>query len=153
MATLNNFSVMVSSLKMSGKQSKVLHGLTWKHDRGLAPLLATARHFSEARPEVTIEWEARSLQEFGETLLQGLADRYELIVIDHPFMGRVAKEKCFLPLDQYFTPPQLRELEENSVGQSYQSYHFDGHQWALPIDAAALAGGVCSGCVRRDAGK
>jgi len=126
---------------MPGKSTKTLRGITWKHDRGLKPLLATARHFAENRAEVTIEWEARSLQEFGEASLQGLADRYDLIVIDHPFMGRVAQEKCFLPLEQHFAPSELQELEQDSLGQSYQSYQFEGHQWALPIDAAAQVAG------------
>ncbi|HEY7354564.1 MAG TPA: extracellular solute-binding protein [Terriglobales bacterium] len=129
---------------MPGKPSKTLRGLTWKHDRGIAPLLATARRFSEQHPESAIEWEARSLQEFGEASLQGVADRYDLVVIDHPFMGQVAKERCFLPLDQQFTPAQLQELQEDSVGRSYASYCFEGHLWALPIDAASQVTGYRS---------
>jgi multiple sugar transport system substrate-binding protein len=120
---------------------KTLRGLTWKHDRGLAPLLATARYFCEQNPQVTIEWEARSLQEFGEGSIQVLAAHYDLVVIDHPFMGQVAQERCFLPLDEHFAPAQLQELSQDSVGQSYPSYYFEGHQWALPIDAAAQVAG------------
>ena len=120
---------------------KTLRGLTWKHDRGLAPLLATAKHFCEQHPEVAITWETRSLQDFGEGSIRVVADQYDLVVIDHPFMGQVAKETCFLPLDQHFTPAQLQELEQDSGGQSYLSYSFEGHQWALPIDAAAQVAG------------
>lgn len=104
-------------------------------------MLATSSRFCETHPEVAIEWEARSLQEFGEASLQGLADRYDFVVIDHPFMGRVAREKCFLPFDQHLTPAELQELEKDTVGPSYQSYWFDGHLWALPIDAAAQVAG------------
>jgi len=125
---------------MQGK-SKTLRGMTWKHDRGLAPLLATAKHFCETHPHLTIEWEARSLQEFGEGTVQVLADNYDLVIIDHPYMGQVAQEGCFLPLDQHFTEPQLRGLERDSVGASYRSYYFEGHQWALPVDAAAQIAG------------
>ena len=39
---------------MQGRQTKTLRGITWKHDRGLAPLLATAKHFREQHPE--IDW-------------------------------------------------------------------------------------------------
>jgi multiple sugar transport system substrate-binding protein len=125
---------------MQGK-SKTLRGITWKHDRGLAPLLATAKHFCEEHSDLTIAWEARSLQEFGEGTVQVLADNYDLVIIDHPYMGQVAQEGCFLPLDQHFTPVQLRELERDSVGASYRSYNFEGHQWALPVDAAAQVAG------------
>jgi multiple sugar transport system substrate-binding protein len=126
---------------MQDKQAKTLRGLTWKHDRGLAPLLATATQFRETHPEVRIEWETRSLQEFGEGSIQSVADDYDLVVIDHPYMGVVAREKCFLPLDEYFTADQLQELSKDSVGQSYLSYFFEGHLWALPIDAAAQVAG------------
>src|SRR3954447_15294429 len=125
---------------MQGK-SKTLRGMTWKHDRGLAPLLATAKYFCEEHSDLTIEWETRSLQEFGEGTVRALADNYDLVIIDHPYMGQVAQEGCFLPLDQHFTPVQLRELERDSVGASYRSYNFEGHQWALPVDAAAQVAG------------
>jgi multiple sugar transport system substrate-binding protein len=125
---------------MQGKP-KTLRGITWKHDRGLAPLLATAKHFCGQHPDLTIEWEARSLQEFGEGTVQVLADNYDLVIIDHPYMGQVAEEKCFLPLDEHFTPVQLRDLERDSVGPSYRSYYFAGQQWALPVDAAAQVAG------------
>src|SRR3954453_1918702 len=125
---------------MQGK-SKTLRGITWKHDRGLAPLLATAKHFCEEHSDLTIAWEARSLQEFGEGTVRALADNYDLVIIDHPYMGQVAQEGCFLPLDEHFTPVQLQELERDSVGASYRSYYFEGHQWALPIDAAAQVAG------------
>src|SRR5438270_910803 len=126
---------------MQNKRLKILRGLTWKHDRGLAPLLATAQYFSEQHPEVTIQWETRSLQEFGEASIQTIATRYDLVVIDHPFMGQVAREKCFLALDKYFSPAQLDELKRDSVGPSYVSYCFDDHLWALPIDAASQVAG------------
>lgn len=126
---------------MPSRPTKTLRGLTWKHDRGLAPLVATARRFCEEHPEIAIEWQTRSLQEFGEASLEGIADRYDLVVIDHPFMGRVAREQCFLALDEYLTAAQLHELQRDSVGPSYVSYCFEGHLWALPIDAAAQVTG------------
>jgi multiple sugar transport system substrate-binding protein len=126
---------------MERKQTKTLRGMTWKHDRGLAPLVATASRFSEQHPEVTIEWEARSLQEFGESSIQAFAEWYDLVIIDHPFMGEVARENCFLPLDEHFTSRQLQELKNDSVDPSYLSYCFAGHLWALPIDAAAQVTG------------
>ena len=118
-----------------------LRGMTWKHDRGLAPMLATASAFGKEHPEVVIQWEARSLREFGDASVQALADRYDLVVIDHPFMGEVARQGCFLPLDEYISKAQLRDLEAESVGRSQQNYCFEGHHWALAIDAAAQVAG------------
>jgi multiple sugar transport system substrate-binding protein len=129
---------------MEHKRTKTLRGMTWKHDRGLAPLLATAGRFKEEHPEVTIGWESRSLQEFGESSVRAFAERCDLLVIDHPFMGEVAREKCFLALDEYFSSTQLEELKSDSLGRSYLSYCFEGHQWALPIDAAAQVAGYRS---------
>lgn len=126
---------------MPAKAAKTLRGLTWKHDRGLAPLLATARDFCERNPEVAINWETRSLQQFGEASIQLLAEQYDFVIIDHPFMGHAARESCFLPLDQNLAPKQLQELERDSVGPSYPSYWFEDHLWALPIDAASQVAG------------
>jgi multiple sugar transport system substrate-binding protein len=126
---------------MQGKPATILRGLTWKHDRGLAPLIATAHQFSECHPEVTIEWTTRSLQEFGEASVEFFAEQYDLVVIDHPFMGQVARAACFLALDEHFTPAQLQEFKRDSVGLSYESYCFQGHLWALPLDAAAQVAG------------
>jgi multiple sugar transport system substrate-binding protein len=126
---------------MQDNSAKTLRGLTWKHDRGLAPLLATSSQFCETHPEIKIQWETRSLQEFGEGSIQTVAEHYDLVVIDHPYMGVVAREKCFLPLDEYFTRPHLDELKHDSVGPSYVSYWFDDHLWALPIDAASQVAG------------
>jgi multiple sugar transport system substrate-binding protein len=119
----------------------VLRGVTWKHDRGLAPMLATAARFRDQHPEVSIEWEARSLKDFGDTPLDVLADRYDLIVLDHPFIGTIAQKRCFLALDEYLSADKLNEMEADSIGGSYSSYKMGGHLWALPIDAAAQVSG------------
>jgi len=44
-----------------------------------------------------------------------------------------------LPLDKYLSPDFLDEQAKNSVGYSHSSYYYDGHQWALAIDAATPA--------------
>ena len=65
----------------------VLRGITWNHSRGFVSVVATAQRFSELRPEVDIRWEKRSLQEFADAPIQGLAEDYDLLVIDHPWAG------------------------------------------------------------------
>jgi len=111
-----------------------LKGLTWKHDRGLAPLLATGREFG-------IEWEARSLHEFGDVSVASIAGSYDFIVIDHPFMGDVARDGYLLPLDEHIPQETLETLAAESVGASHRSYFYGGHQWALAIDAASQVSG------------
>lgn len=113
-----------------------LKGITWNHSRGLLPMVATAQRFSELHPNVNITWEKRSLQQFADFSIQELAERFDLLVIDHPWAGFAAKTKSIVPLDFYLSYTYLKDQEENSVGQSYESYTYDDHLWALPIDAA-----------------
>jgi multiple sugar transport system substrate-binding protein len=115
--------------------------VTWKHDRGLAPMLATAAQFRAEHPDVTIQWDARSLEDFGHFSVIALAERYDLAVIDHPFMGQVARERCFLPLDDLVDETDLQLLAASSAGASHESYHYAGRQWALAIDAACQVSG------------
>lgn len=113
-----------------------LKGITWNHSRGFVPMVATAQRFSELHPEVEITWEKRSLQAFADFSIQELAAHFDLLVIDHPWAGFAAKTQSILPLDQYLSKAYLDDQRENTVGQSYESYGYSGHQWALPIDAA-----------------
>ncbi|EHQ30597.1 ABC transporter substrate-binding protein [Mucilaginibacter paludis] len=113
-----------------------LKGITWNHSRGFVPMTATAQRFSELNPSVNISWEKRSLQQFADLSIQQLAERYDLLVIDHPWAGFAAKTGSILPFDQYLPEDFLKDQEQNSVGHSYESYAYNGHQWALPIDAA-----------------
>nr|WP_121271924.1 extracellular solute-binding protein [Pedobacter schmidteae] len=113
-----------------------LKGITWNHSRGFVPMVATAQRFSELNPEVEITWEKRSLQAFADFSIQELAAHFDLLVIDHPWAGFAAKTQSILPLDEYLSKAYLDDQKENTVGQSYESYGYNGHQWALPIDAA-----------------
>ncbi|SDJ08848.1 multiple sugar transport system substrate-binding protein [Pedobacter sp. ok626] len=113
-----------------------LKGITWNHSRGFVPMVATAQRFSELNPSVEITWEKRSLQQFADFSIQELAQRFDLLVIDHPWAGFAAKTQSILPLDTYLTKAYLDDQRVNTVGHSFESYSYDGHQWALPIDAA-----------------
>lgn len=116
-----------------------LKGITWGHSRGLTPLLAAAQRFAELHPGVTITWDKRSLQQFADYPLERLTEQYDLLVIDHPWVGRAAALGCVLPLDERLSAGYLKEQAEHSVGYSHPSYHYGGHQWALAIDAATPA--------------
>ena len=114
-----------------------LRAMTWNHSRGYTPMVATAQRFSELNPGVDVVWEKRSLQEFADQSIGQLAERYDLLVIDHPWAGFASTAGLLLPLDENLPERFLAEQASNSVGPSHESYSFDGHQWALAIDAAA----------------
>jgi len=104
-------------------------------------MIATAREFSDKHPGVRIDWEARSLQQFGDASVKALAANYDLLVIDHPFAGEIARDRCLISLDEYVPRQTLDQLASESVGLSHQSYFYGGHQWALAVDGAAQVAG------------
>jgi multiple sugar transport system substrate-binding protein len=114
----------------------ILKGMTWSDPRGYDPVVAAATQFGQIYPGVQIHWEKRSLQGFESTPVHELAAIYDLMVIDHPHVGAVVSEGGLLPIDRHASPDSLLQLEAETVGKSYASYHLAGHQWALPIDAA-----------------
>src|SRR5215207_4424941 len=113
-----------------------LTGITWNHTRGFLPLVGTAQRFSELHPDITIEWQVRSLQEFADAPIEQLAKRFDLLIIDHPFAGYAASHPTLLALDELLPSAFLDDQAANSVGESHASYAMGGHQWALAIDAA-----------------
>lgn len=114
----------------------VLNGITWGHSRGITPLFATAQRFSELHPDVEINWKKRTLQEFADYPIEKLTKEYDLLIIDHPWVGCAAATKCVLPLDEYLPKKYLDDQLKNSAGYSHLSYYHSGHQWALAVDAA-----------------
>ena len=118
-----------------------LTGITWNHTRGYLPMVATAQRFSELHADVSITWHKRSLQQFADAPLADLAARFDLMVIDHPSIGEAAHLNLLLPLDQHLPAAFLADQAANSVGQSHPSYTWEGHHYALAIDAATPISG------------
>ena len=117
----------------------IIKGITWGHSRGITPLLAASQRFNELHPSIQIQWEKRTLQQFADMPVEELTNSYDLLVIDHPWAGCAAATGCVLPLDKYLPVSYLEDQLANSVGGSHESYNYDGHQWALAIDAATPA--------------
>src|SRR5918992_3386900 len=113
-----------------------LRGISWDHPRGHDCMVATAEAYATVQPEVRIVWETRSLQAFADFPVQKLAEIYDLLVIDHPFVGFAAADGCLLPLDEQIGAAVLADQAANSVGPSHRSYSYGGDQWALATDAA-----------------
>jgi multiple sugar transport system substrate-binding protein len=117
----------------------VLNGITWGHSRGITPLLALSQRYSELHPGIEVRWKKRTLQEFADHPIEKLTEAYDLLIIDHPWVGCADATNCVLPLDQYLSHEYLQDQLNNSVGRSHVSYNYNGHQWALAIDAATPA--------------
>jgi multiple sugar transport system substrate-binding protein len=113
-----------------------LRGITWDHVRGWGGLRAAAEAYRVSHPDVRVTWETRSLQGFADQPVEALA-RYDLIVLDHPSVGAAVARGALVPMDDHLDRAFLDELARSSVGRSFESYTWEGHQWALPVDAAA----------------
>lgn len=117
----------------------VLRGITWGHSRGITPLLAASQRYEELHPAVQISWKKRTLQEFADFPIEALTRDYDLLIIDHPWVGCAAATRCVLPLNEYLPAAYLQNQKQHSVGGSHESYCYEGGQWALAIDAATPA--------------
>ena len=112
-----------------------LRGMAWSHRRGIEPLRACARLLKAQG--ISIEWDARSLQGFEEATILDLGKTYDLIAIDHPFMGQAFRDRALLPVDEIVGADFVDELKAQSVGPSLESYIWRNRLWAIPVDAAA----------------
>jgi multiple sugar transport system substrate-binding protein len=113
-----------------------LKGIAWNHTRGFLPVVATAQRFEELHPDVTIQWEKRSLQAFADASMADLAAAFDLIVMDHPHTALAATEGLLLPYEDWVPAEFLADQAANSVGASHESYRFQDKQWTLATDAA-----------------
>jgi multiple sugar transport system substrate-binding protein len=113
-----------------------LTGIAWNHSRALPPLVATAQRYEELHPGVRIRWEKRSLHEFGHMPVDVLAQKFDLIVIDHPWAGYCFARNLVHDLAPMLSPDQREDLARHSVGPCFESYVYEGKLLAIPIDAA-----------------
>lgn len=117
-------------------ESVHLRGITWDHPRGRDSVRGAAAAWAQ-RGGSPITWDARSLQAFADEPLEVLAERYDLLVIDHPHIPHAAAAGLLVALDTARHDELLGLLARQSVGRSHQTYVHDGHQYGLAIDAAA----------------
>ena len=115
--------------------SQNLKGLAWGHRRATGPLEPLTAAFRREHPDVSIEWTVRPLSDFEHQPIATIADRFDLMIIDHPFCGDIAASGACFPLEE-----AISELSSDAdhlyVGPSLASYRFAGHVWAAPVDAA-----------------
>ena len=112
-----------------------LKGITWDHARGYDPLIASSELYFKEKG-IQVDWQKRSLTNFGDQSLEALSKQFDLIIMDHPHVGVAEASQCLLPLNDLLPANILNELKISSAGPSFESYHYHEKQWALPIDAA-----------------
>ena len=113
-----------------------LKGLTWDHPRGYVPLLGGIPEYQAHNPEIKIQWDRRTLREFGEAPIEQYLDRYDLLIVDHPFVGFAAAHDALVDLAPFINEAQKLHFAADSLGPSWQSYWYGGGLWAFPLDAA-----------------
>jgi multiple sugar transport system substrate-binding protein len=119
---------------MAAESPRSLSGMTWDHPRAHQPLAAF-----DARArlgDIRVGWDRQSLADFEAHPIGDLAQRYDFMIIDHPGLGAAVQQQALLPLDEVFGPGELAGWRSKTVGPTWSSYRYAGHQWAIPIDAA-----------------
>jgi multiple sugar transport system substrate-binding protein len=112
-----------------------LRGIGWDHERCRAPMQAAAARWHQLHGG-SIDWDFRPLASFNDQPVAELAHAYDVLVIDHPYVGEAAATRSLVPLDELLDAQTLRALADDAVGPGHASYHYGGHQWALATDAA-----------------
>ena len=117
----------------SARMSSPVHltGIAWDHSRALPPLVATAQRYEETHPGIRIHWQKRTLDEFGHAPMDVLAQKFDLIVIDHPWAGFCFEKNLVLDLQPLAPAAALAELKKNSIGATFDSYVYQGQLLAL----------------------
>ena len=123
---------------MTATNHVTLRGLTWDHRRAIAPLRAVHEAFSLAEPNITIDWSIRDLRQFEHQSLEEVATAFDLILFDHPFVGRMAASRVFVPVDRVLARVPGAAEAAFYAGPSLTSYRWGGQTWGVPVDAATM---------------
>jgi multiple sugar transport system substrate-binding protein len=110
--------------------------LAWDHPRATAPLIACSEAWRQLTGEPLVIT-TRSLQSFGDDV--PAADGADLVLIDHPHVGRAAADGSIVALDGLLAADALEGLADDSAGPSHASYVYRERPWAVPVDASCQA--------------
>jgi multiple sugar transport system substrate-binding protein len=105
--------------------------MTWRHRRAIDPLTGTLDAFRSEYPHLDVEWSSRPLSAFEFDPVAELARNYDLIVLDHPFMGDAQKRGYLVNLAGL-----LAGRDHDYIGPSLASYRYGEAIFAVPVDAA-----------------
>ena len=116
-----------------------LRGRTWSSKRGYGGLAASGAAYARIRPDVRVQWEQLDFDalflDSRRQFAAGSVD-FDLLMLDHPWVGEFAVNRWLVDLDQLLGPEQRRDLEDDADPASLQSYRYEGGLWSLPVDAA-----------------
>lgn len=114
----------------------MITGIAWDHRRCWGPLDASIAPY-RALTGQEVRWDRRSLYSFGEGDLGSYADKYDLVIYDHPFVGDIRSKGWMLDLAPFLSAEHRAHFDRDEVGASWRSYAYDGGVWGLPLDTAA----------------
>ncbi len=114
-----------------------LYGITWDHPRGYDSIVAVSELFNNSQDKCILTWEKRSLKDFGDQPIEELVNRFDLLMIDHPFMGEASAKRFLISLENVLPKAFIHEQAKLHIGPCFNSYHYNDRQYALPIDASA----------------
>ena len=100
-----------------------LTGIAWDHSRALPPLVATAQRYEETHSGIRIHWQKRTLDEFGHAPIDVLAQKFDLIVIDHPWSGFCFEKNLVHDLKPLVPTAAMAELEKKFHRPDLQQLH------------------------------
>ncbi|MET4428085.1 hypothetical protein [Mycolicibacterium sp. 624] len=120
-----------------GAGGRPLRGITWDHPRGVAALSACAAQFRR-ETGIAVEWTSRPLKAFEEVPIVDLAGDYDLVALDHPFIGDAVAGGALAALDDFWSPDDIADRVTDSAGPSHASYQWDGRLWGGAVDAACM---------------
>lgn len=87
---------------------------------------------------VSVQWSIEPLSDFESRPLWELAERYDLINMDHPHVGDAVATGCLRPIGG---------LANEYVGPSLDSYRMRGKCWCAPIDASCMVSAYYPDCI------
>ena len=120
-----------------------LKGVTWQNPRGYDPLVVGSSLWQIDYSDVDVLWEQLPWYRFEEEVLRSLQSnegKYDLIMFDHPWTGKLASEGWLIPWEDLVDTCYLKDLSQRVVPPSTESYYLYERHWALPLDGACHAG-------------
>ena len=98
-----------------------LKGMTWQSRRAVDPLVAAFPHFVQPIPASTSNGPRARSRGSSSSRWSSWPGDYDLIILDHPFMGDAARKGYLLSLDEVITGK-----DSDYVGPSLATYRLDG---------------------------
>lgn len=125
-----------------GVELATLRGLLWDHPRCTEPMRAAAAVWASLHPDTKVEFSVRALSAFNDEPLEQAALGYDLVIFDHPMVGAAAQDGIMLALDEVLPEVEPQALSGQTVGGSQESYLYEGHVFAIAVDAACQVAAV-----------